>query len=205
MRPARYRLPDPGHHLRSLMLVSAALVSACGSTGPGAPTSTPAAGTPAAAQPTTSQGEGSGLGFDCETLLTAAELDAAAGLQGGIVKTTRRGDEPSTGDVPGVTECGLEIPTVSLWFGHFRVYAGAEALATFDAAWDFSVDQGAGAVTGVGTEALLQSDEMGVNGWARDGSGAAVSIGIAWDEESTTEDAVIAAVRQILTTVLART
>ena len=58
---------------------------------------------------------------------------------------------------------------------------------------------------GVGTEAILLSNEAGVNMWARGANGVDVSIGVAWDEETTTEDAVRAAEKQILTTMLART
>jgi hypothetical protein len=185
------------------------IVTGCSSGAGAAPTggtaTQPAAGE--ATQPAASKTAvgGAALGYDCETLLTPAELDAASGLKGGTVSTTHRGDQPGAGDVPGVTECAIEIPTASVWFGHIHVLDGNEALANFDVGFGFAKDQGAGTLAGVGTEALLRSDETGVNGWARDGDGAAVEVGVAWDEETTTEDAVKNAVRQILITVLSRT
>jgi hypothetical protein len=167
--------------MRVAWLLIGVLLAACGS--PAAPsvvTQSTVAGTPSGLQSTAAQGGGGeARGYDCATLLTPLELDQSSGLTGGTVTTNHRGDQPSAGEVPGVTECGIDIPTVSDWSGSFHVYSGAEALANFDS-------------------------EMGVNGYAR-GNGVALDIGVAWDEESTTEQAVKDAVKQILATVLSRT
>jgi hypothetical protein len=143
-------------------------------------------------------------GYDCATLLTPAELDLAAGLKGGTVTTTHRGDQPSAGEVPGVTECAIEIPTVSDWAGSFHVFTGDDALANFETAWQMAQQSGAVALAGVGGDALIASSpELGVRGYAR-GNGVALDIGVSWDDQSTTEQAVKDAVKQILATVLSR-
>ena len=145
-------------------------------------------------------------GYDCATLLTPAELDAAAGLTGGTVTTNGRGDQPGLGQVPGVTECGIAIPTVSNWSGAFAVFTGDEALQNFNALW--AIDQSAGyaSLPGVGTEALIQSNAApGVNAVARGANGIGVQIGVAYDPTSTTEQAVKDAVQQILALVVSRT
>jgi hypothetical protein len=180
-----------------LTVLLAGVLAACGATPPPAATS---------AQPSSAtSGGGTAVGYDCPTLLTPAELDAASGLTGGNVTTNRRGDKGASGAVMGITECGIEYAGASTWFGHFNVVTGSDGLANFDASWSLAEGQGATSVGGVGSAALLQSDASGVHMWARGSNGVAVTIGIAWDEESTTEDAVKAAERQILTTVLSRT
>lgn len=145
-------------------------------------------------------------GYDCATLITPSELDAAAGLSGGTVTTTKRGDAPApAGEVGGVTECAIDIPTVSIWTGSFAVATGDEATANFDAQMAIGKQQGATPLAGVGSEAVIHSADQMVNAWAKGSNGVDVTIGVAYDDGTTTEQAVLAAVKQILTTVLART
>ena len=143
-------------------------------------------------------------GYDCATLLTPAELDTASGLKGGTVITNRRGDQGDPGSVMGVTECGIAYENGGTWFGHFVVATGRDAITNFDAQWDIAKGDGATSVSGVGTSAVLLSNEAGVNMWARGANGIDVSIGIAWDDQTTTEAAVKSAEQQILKTVLGR-
>ena len=189
-------------------LLIAVFVAACGSSassGGGPATSPTGSGGANASPPSQNGGDtGSAKGYDCATLLTPAELDQAAGLSGGTVTTTSRGDQPEPGEVAGVTECGIEVPTVSVWFGSFAVYTGAEALANYETVWEIAKQNGAVALPGVGTDALIVSTpELGVHGYAR-GNGVALEIGVSWDDQSTTEQKVKDAVKQILTTVLSR-
>src|SRR5205823_14379607 len=145
-------------------------------------------------------------GYDCATLLTPAELDGAAGLQGGTVRTNGRGDQPGLGQVPGVTECGIEIPTVSNWAGAFAVFTGDEALQNFNALWNLDMGDGYASLPGVGAEALIKSNDfLGVNAVARGANGIGGQIGVSYDPTSATEPAVKDAVTQILTLVLSRT
>ena len=187
--------------------LSVVLAACGGGGGGGAPTGPATTGAAPTGGTATSpvSGGGKGVGYDCPTLLTPAELDTASGLKGGTVVTTRRGDQGAAGEVMGVTECAIEEPSASLWSGHSHGLAGTDALANFSTAWDFAKQQGATSLAGVGTEALIQSTDLGVNGFARGANGVAVEVGVAWDAESTTEAAVKDAVRQILTTVLSRT
>jgi len=197
----------------SVVVAAVSLLAACG--GPGAagpaqatqsPTNASAAVPAGSSAPEgSSSAGGSALGYDCPGLLTPSELDAAAGLQGGDVTTTRRGDQPSDGDVIGVTECAIEFPSANGWFGHIHVLVGRDALENFNAAFDFAKSQGATALSGVGAEAVVQSSDAGVNGFALGPNGVGVEVGVAWDEETTTEAAVKDAVRRIVTTVLSRT
>ena len=194
--------------MKGTWLLIAVFLAACGSSGSsgGSPATSPngSAGTNASAGAQASGGTGSARGYDCATLLTPAELDQAAGLTGGTVTTNHRGDQPSADEVPGVTECGIEIPTVSTWFGSIAVYTGPEALANYETVWEIAKQNGAVALPGVGSEALIVSTpELGVHGYAR-GNGVALEIGISWDDQSTSEQAVKDAVKQILATVLSR-
>ena len=202
--------------MKRLIVSMALLVAACGSTSTSGstPTSQPAPTTPTPAvtsavpsdapSPAGPAGGSGARGYDCASLLTPTELDQAAGLSGGTVTTTKRGDQPSAGEVPGVTECGIDIPTVSDWAGSFHVFTGDEALANFGTEWDIAKQSGAVALAGVGGDALIVSTpELGVHGYAR-GSGVDLDIGVSWDDQSTTEQAVEDAVKQILATVLAR-
>lgn len=193
----------------SVLAVATLVLAACGSTAsPSAPATTTGTTTQQSQLPSNGGGGGGGgaaRGYDCPTLLTPAELDTAAGLAGGTVTTTKRGDQPQPGEVAGVTECGIDIPTVSAWSGSFSVFTGEEALANYATAWDIAKQSGAVALAGVGGDALIVSTpELGVHGYAR-GNGVALDIGVAWDDQSTTEQAVKDAVKQILATVLSRT
>lgn len=194
-----------------VLAILTATVVACG--GGGAATNGPVTPTgsvvgPSAAAPGTPAtgggGGGAAKGYDCATLLTPAELDLASGLKGGTVTTNHRGDQPSEGEVPGVTECGIEEPNVPVWFGSFHVFTGDEALTNFATEWDIAKQGGAVSLAGVGGDALIVSTpELGVHGYAR-GNGVALDIGVSWDDQSTTEQAVKDAVKQILATVLSR-
>jgi hypothetical protein len=204
-------------NLKSGSLVVSALfiLAACGGAGSPASTAPPptsgagtggvASNAPVGSAPNGGGGGGTGArGYDCPTLLTPGELDEAAGLKGGTVTTTHRGDQPSAGEVPGVTECAIEIPTVSDWAGSFHVFTGDEALANFETEWQIAQQNGAVALAGVGGDALIVSTpELGVHGYAR-GAGVAIDIGVSWDDQSTTEQAVKNAVKEILATVLSR-
>jgi hypothetical protein len=193
----------------SLTLLLLLLLAGCGgSAGGGSAVDASQAEPPSQAAPSIqpSVGGAGAKGFDCAMLLTPAELDEATGLQGGTVVTNGRGDQPGPGEVAGVTECGIEIPTVASWAGSFAVYTGDEALQNFDAAWDIDKSAGYQALPGVGTEALIESSEMvGVNAVARGADGVGLQIGVAYDPTSATEQAVKDAVQRILTIVLSRT
>ncbi|MBI2781294.1 MAG: hypothetical protein HYX55_05815 [Chloroflexi bacterium] len=198
-------------NLRQMIaIIPAVLVlAACGgSSGPASRAPTTSTGGPpttAAQSPTSGGGvAGAPKGYDCGTLLTAAELDQAASLKGGTVTTVKRGDQPSVGEIPGVTECGINFPTVGDWAGSFHVFTGSEALTNFSTEWDIGKQSGAVVLAGVGGDALIVSTpELGVRGYAR-GNGVALDIGVSWDDQSTTEQKVKDAVKQILTTVLPR-
>jgi hypothetical protein len=137
-------------------------------------------------------------------LISPAELDAASGLKGTTITTTRRGDQPSLGEVAGVTECMIDNPSAGTWFGSFDVYAG-DSLDNFGSLWDLAKEQGATSIDGVGTEALYKNDESGTDIWAKGANGLGVSIALAWDPGSTSESAVKATLSTILTTVISRT
>jgi hypothetical protein len=186
------------------LLLTGVLAACGGSSTASQPGPQATSGAPAGTTTTGAAGGGGAKGYDCPTLLTPAELDAASGLKGGTVVTNRRGDQASAGEVMGVTDCGISNDTVSTWFGHFVVAAGTDAMANFSAQWDIAKGQGASSVSGVGTEALLLSNDSGVTMWARGANGVGVSIGVAWDEETTTEAKVKSAEQAILTTVLSR-
>jgi len=199
----------------SFLVVALLLVAGCGSGGPpagGTSGGTSTQGTAGTVGPETTPAGGGGgggassaKGYDCATLLMPTELDAAAGLQGGTVKTVKRGDQPSAGEVPGVTECGIEFPNAGVWAGSFHVYTGDEALGNFGSVWDIAQQGGAVSLAGVGGDALISSTEMaGVHGYAR-GVSVGIDVGVAWDDQTTTEQAVKDAVKQILATVLPRT
>jgi hypothetical protein len=150
-------------------------------------------------------GGGAGaVGYDCAALITPAELDTASGLKGGTVTTRHRGDQASAGEVMGVTECGIANDSVDTWFGGVSVFTGVDAMNNFDAAWDLAKTQGATSLDGVGTEAILWTDQGTVGAMARGSNGVGVSVTIAWDDLSTSEAAVKAAAKQILATVLPR-
>lgn len=185
--------------------VAVGLAACGGPAGTATSGTTPSVGSPAATTSAVGTGNTTAAkGYDCPTLLTAAELDAASGLKGGTVKTTSRGDQPGPGEVAGVTQCAIDEPNVPVWTGSFAVYTGPDALANYQTVWDIAKQNGAVALPGVGTEALIVSTrELGVRGYAR-GNGVAVEVGVAWDDQSTTEQAVKDAVKQILVTVLSR-
>lgn len=148
-------------------------------------------------------GTGDARGFDCATLLTPAELDAASGLSGGTVKTNRRGDQPADGDVMGVTECAIDYSNVANWSGHFDIATGNAALENFDAAFAFAKANGATPLAGVGAEAVIKVDDIGVHAWARGPNGVAATIAIGFDDSSASADSVKSAASTILSTALA--
>jgi len=151
-----------------------------------------------------SNGTTKAIGYDCTALISPAELDSASGLKGTTITQTGRGDQPSPGEVAGVTECLIENPSGSTWFGSFDVYTG-DALSNFSDLWDFAKEQGATSIDGVGTEALYKNDESGTDIWARGANGLGASIALAWDPDTTSESAIRATLTKILGTVLSRT
>jgi hypothetical protein len=191
-------------------LGAAAIVAACGA---GSSGSAPAAAKtqPAAPAPASTAGGGGGgaaggkaVGYDCPALISPAELDAASGLHGTTIETTGRGDQPTLGEVAGVTECLIQNANAGTWFGSFGVYTGP-SLDNFAALWDDLKGQGATALEGVGTEAVYKTDEAGSHIYAKGANGLGFEIALAWSKDETTESAVLDTLKKILNTVIPRT
>jgi len=179
--------------------------------------STVASGTPAGGAVTSPAGSvgsaggataatGSGVkAYDCSTLLKPADLDAAAGFHGGTVTTIQRGDQAAAGEVIGVTKCAIAGPSADAWSGTFDVSTGPEATSNFDTSMDFAKDQGATALAGVGSEAVIKADDIAVDAWAKGANGVDVVIAVAYDSSAISQQAASDAVKQILVTILSRT
>jgi hypothetical protein len=198
----------------AINLAIAGSLAACGGAGsgptqntaPGAATGTSSTGGAGGGGAVSGGGGGTAkaIGYDCAALITPAELDAASSLKGTTIETTGRGDQPTLGQVAGVTECLIDNSTAGTWFGHFDVYTG-QSLDNFSSLWDLAKEQGATSIDGVGTEAVYKNDESGTDIYAKGANGLGFSIGLAWDTGDTNESAVKATLSTILNTVISRT